>query len=193
MSGRRVRAVAETAQTVIAFAAGAINSDLYRRILPAFAALLVVAAVPILFRVDMPSVAASSILKCYDSAGNYEPCAAQASASLSEFNGRTAQAHQPAALATIALNKQDLITIAVNQQESSTTTTVDQPPDWKTSAPVARRSNMPRRRQAFGRCSIRCFFSALRKKVTHFASVAATEAGSIPAREPREGYRSKNL
>lgn len=198
MSGRRVgRLVAVVAETVIRFAANATNSVQYGKILPAFAALLVVVAVPILFRVDIPSVAANTILKCYDSSGNHEPCAAQASVSLPRFDDRTTGVHQPASWATTALNQQESwTTTALNQQESWTTPAVNQPADWKTSTSAARRSGTPRKHQASAICGrrlLRCFFSALRRKVTHFASDAAVEAGALPTRELREGYRPKNL
>jgi hypothetical protein len=189
MSGRRVgRPVSNPAETVTPIAANATNSVSYRKILlsGAFAALLVVVAASVLFRVDMSSVAASGILKCYDNAGNYEPCVAPASASLSQFIGRTIEAHQPASWTTTALY----------QQDSPATTAVDQPENWKTSAPAARRSGTPRKRPASaisGRRLIPRFFSALRRGVTHLASAAAIESGALPAREPKERYRPKDL
>jgi hypothetical protein len=188
MSGWRVRrAVSDTAQIIITFAANAANSIPYSKILllEAFAALLVVVAVPTLFRADTPSVAANSTLKCYDSAGNYKPCAARAGAFLSRFNGQATGAHQPASWTTTAFYQQDWATI-----------TVDQPANLKTSAPAARRSSTLRKRPALticGRRLIPCFFSALRRGVTHIASVAAIEAGARPGRELKERYRPNDL
>jgi hypothetical protein len=201
MSGRRVGyLVADTAEAVITFAANATNSALYSKILLTFAVLLAVAAVPMLCRIDIPSAAANSILKCYDNTGNYEPCAARAGAPLSRFVGQTVGANQPAGLATIALNQpENLVTTEFNQQQNLTTTTLNpqqspitaavEPADWKTIAPAARRNSTIRERRASTICErrlIRCFFSALRKKVTHFASAAAVEAGSLPTRKLRD-------
>jgi len=142
--------------------------------LGAFASLLAVVAVPILFRADMQSAAANRTLNCYDSGGNYEPCVTRASASPSQFNGRTTGAHQPANWTTTALY----------QQTIWPTNAVDQPVNWTTSAPPARRSSTPGKRPATcGRHLIPCFFSALRRGVTHIASVAATVGQARPARE----------
>jgi hypothetical protein len=69
MSGRRVRRpVSDTAKPIILLAANATNSVRHSKILflGAFAPLLLVVAVPILFRADIPSVAANSTLNCYD-------------------------------------------------------------------------------------------------------------------------------
>jgi hypothetical protein len=88
--------------------------------LGAFASSLVVVAVPILFRADMQSVTANRTLNCYDSAGNYEPCVTRASASPSQFNGRTTGAHQPASWTTTALY----------QQAIWPTNAVDQSANW---------------------------------------------------------------
>ena len=79
MSDRRVRRpVSDAAETVISFAINATNSVPHSKILllGAFAALLVVVAVPILSRADMPP---NRTLKCYDSAGQYQPCVARLS------------------------------------------------------------------------------------------------------------------
>ena len=111
------RPVSNTAKPIIPLAANATNS--VPLFLGAFAPLLVVEAVPILFRADMPSVAANSTLNCYDSAGNYEPCVPLVSASPSQLNGRTTGADQPASWTTSALY----------QQAIWPTTTVDQPAD----------------------------------------------------------------
>lgn len=153
--------------------------------LGAFASLLAVVAVPILFRADMQSAAANRALNCYDSAGNHEPCVTRANTSPSQFSGRTTGAHQPAGWTTTALYQQAIWpTNAVDQSVNWTISAVDQPANRTTSAPPARRSSTPGRRSATcGRHLIPCFFSALRRGVTHIASVAATVGQARPARE----------
>jgi hypothetical protein len=178
MSSRRVsHLVSDAAETVTPFAANTPNSVPRRKILllAALSALLVIAAVPALFWVNRPAVAAHSTLKCYDSAGNHEPCLTQAGASQSRFNGRTTEAQQPANWTTAALE----------QSESWTASAADQPASLTTSAPAARNGHTPRRRPASAICGRRllpCFFSALRKEITHIAYVAA-KVGARPARE----------
>ena len=222
MSARRVRrTVSDAAETIIPFAANATNSVPHSKILHlrvfaallflgAFAALLVVVAVPILSRADMPPVPTSSTLKCYDSAEKYEPCVTQASASQSRFNGRTTgadqaagwtrtalyQAHQPPSWTRTALYQ-------AHQPPSWTRTALyqaHQPPSWTrtalyqahqpanltTSAPAARHSSTSRKHPALAICARRlipCFLSALRRRLTHIASVAATVGQARPARE----------
>jgi hypothetical protein len=175
MGGRRARCpVSDTAATVVRFAAGAANLVPHSKILlsGAFAALLVVAAVPILFRVDMPPVAASSPLKCYDSAGKYEPCLTQAGAPLPRLSERTTEAHQPASWTTTALY----------QQASLATAEPDQPANWTTSAPAAQHSGTPGKRPALcGQRFIPCLFSSLRRGLTRIASAAANVGRSRPA------------
>ena len=199
MSGRQVRRpVSDTAKPIIPLAANATNSVPHSKILflGAFAPLLVVVAVPILFRADMPLVAANSTLNCYDSAGNYEPCVTRASASPSQLNGRTTGAHQPASWTTSALYQQaSWTTTTVDQPANWPTTKVDQPANWTTSAvdqpadrtisaPATRRSSTPAKRPAIcGRRLMPCFFSALRRGLTHIAFVAATVGQARPARE----------
>ena len=152
--------------------------------LGAFAALLMLVVVPILFQIDMPSVAANSTLNCYDSAGNCQPCGAPDGASPSQFNGQTTATYQLAGWTTTALY----------QQAIWPTTTVDQPANWKTSAadqsadlitraPAARRSTPGKRSAVCGRRLIPCFFSAVRRGFTHIASVAATVGRAHPAKE----------
>jgi len=151
-----------------------------------FVPLLVVVAVLILFRADMLSVAANSTLKCYDSAGNHEPCITRAGASLSRSNGRTAGAHQLASWTATALYKQTIWTTpAVDQPANWTTTAVEQPADRTTSAPAARRSSstIGKHPAICRRRLIPCFFSALRRGFTHLAAVAATAGHARPARE----------
>ena len=153
--------------------------------LGAFAPLLVVIVVLILFRADMLLVAANSKLNCYDSAGNYESCVTQASASPSRSNGRTAGAHQLASWTATALYQQAIWTAtAVDQPANWTTNAVDQPADRTTSAPAARRSSTMEKHSAICRRRlIPCFFSALRRGFTHIAAVAATVGHAHSARE----------
>jgi hypothetical protein len=230
MSGQRVRlAVLESAETAIRFAANATSAIWHSKflLLGALAALLVLAAVPILSRADMPSVAANGTLTCYDSAGmpilcrgdrlpvaanralkcnsgagNSQPCLTRASASPS----RAITAHQPADGPTTAPFQQASstptapyqqasdpyqqasetapapyqqptpVTAAPDQQTGSTPAAVVQPANWTTGAPAARRSISLAKRRPSARCrrhSLTCFFSALRRGVTHMASVAA--------------------
>jgi hypothetical protein len=179
MSGQQVRRpISDTAPTVVPFAANATDSVPHSKILlfGAFAALLMVVAVPLLFRVDMPPVAASSTLKCYDSDGHYEPCLMQASASTPRLNDRTTEAHQPASWTTIALY----------QQASWAATELDQPASWTASAPAAQRSTTPGKRPALAICGQRfipCFFSTLRRRLAHIASATAIVGRARPARE----------
>jgi hypothetical protein len=207
MSDRRVRRpVSDAAETVISFAINATNSVPHSKILllgafaallflGAFAALLVVVAVPILSRADMPPnrtlkcydsagqyqpcvarlsradmplMQANSTLKCYDSAGQYQPCVTQARASQSRFNDRTTGADQLASWTTTALYQVDL------------------PANWATSAPVARRSSTLGKRPALATCRRRlipCFLSTLRRGLTRIASVAETVGHARPARD----------
>lgn len=210
MSSQRVgHPASDSTDTVTPFAADAANSVLHSKIVlfGALAALFVVVAVaiscrptipsvtadstlkcydragmPISCRADMPSVAAAnSTLKCYDGAGNYESCVTRAGAP----GLRTTRANQPASWTTTAPYQQ-ATTTAPYQQTSSATIAVVQPANWTTSAPAARRGSPPARRRASAICGrhlIPCFFSALRRGVTHMASVAAIAAGARPARE----------
>jgi len=239
MGGRRVGlAVLDCAETVIRFAANATNSVWHSKIvlLGALGALLVLAAVPILSHADMPSVAASGTLTCYDRAGmpilcradklpvtanttlkcysrtgNYQPCVTQArvwrlrpivarqsagwttSAPYQEANPATAapaqQAsgpYQQASGATAAPDQQARpVTAALEQQASATASPVVLPAYWTPAALAARRTIVPAKRRVVARCrrhSLTCFFSALRRGVTHIASVAAT-MGRPPGRE----------
>ena len=88
MIRRRVSgSVTETAKSIIPFAANATKSVPRSKVLflGMFAPLLAAVAVQILFRADMPSITADGTLNCYDSAGNYEPCATRARASASQL------------------------------------------------------------------------------------------------------------
>jgi hypothetical protein len=199
MSGRRVRRlILDSAETVIAFAADATNSIANRKLLFLGALAPLVVAIPILFRADVPSVAAKGTLSCYDSAGNYEPCVAEASAAPSQFDGRTTEVHQPASWTRTALFQQAIwpttalyqqaiwSTTALYQQGNWPTTVVDQPVSSIASAPVARRGSTSGKSLASAVCRRRfipCFFSALRRKLTHLASVAAGAGQARPAKE----------
>lgn len=158
MSNRRVRR-SGVAEDVIAFAASAANSLSRRKMLliGAASAVLVILAIPIVCGADISSAAANSALKCYDDAGKYEPCATatRASALPSRFLGQSVADHQPT---------------------SPTETARYQPVSWAASAPVARRGSAPAKRPVSSICGrhfIPCFFSTLRKGVTHMASLAA--------------------
>jgi len=184
MSGRRF--VSYAAKPIITLAAKTRNSIPHGKILllGAFAPLLVGIAVPILFRADVPSVTANSTLNCYDSDGNYEPCVTRAGASPSRFNSRTTGTHQPPSWTTTALYQQAIwSTTTFDQPASWTTSAVEQLANSTTSPPAARRSSTQGKRPACGRRLIPCFFSALRRGLTHIASVAATVGQARPARE----------
>jgi hypothetical protein len=161
------RPISDTAETVIPFTRNARNSVPNSKILllGTFVALLVLVAVPIFFRVAIPQVTASSTLKCYDSAGNHEPCLMRASASPPGFDGRTTDhPHQPPSW----------ITTALYQPASWATTALHQPASGTTTAPAAGRSSTLGRRAGFAICRQRfipCFFSALRRRLTHIASL----------------------
>jgi hypothetical protein len=195
MSGQRVRRlVSDTAGIVILFAANATKPVLHSRILlsGAFAASLLVVGVPILFEADVSPVAADGTLKCYDGAGNHEPCATQAntsperfSASPARFNGSTAGALRPPSWTTAALYEQSSWAIAAaDQQPSWTTAEADQSAN-PTSAPIVRHGGGRwGRHQASASCRrhlIPCFLATLRRGLTHIASAAASAAR--PARE----------
>lgn len=177
MSNQRVQPpVSETTETATVCAI-ATRSVQHRKILVlgTFATLLVAIAVPVLFTADRPSVAANSTLKCYDRAGNDEPCGTRAGAAPPRLNGRANVAHRTS-----------WITTALYHPETWQAPALDQAADGTTNAPAARRSIAPRKRLALAVCRRRfipCFFSALRKGVTHLASVAATVGQARPVRE----------
>lgn len=213
MSGRGVRrSGSETAESVIRLAANARKSLPRSKILlsGAFAGLVVAVALPALFVAGVPPVAADGTLKCYDRAGNYEPCVTQANVSPARLaarstedrttesrttEGRSPVAVQPPSWTTIALYQQSNWETAVhqqvnwgtpvNQQESWTTSESEQPAN-STSAPVGRRTVRWGKRQAMAACRrhlIPCIFTTLRKGLTHIASAAASLAQPRPARE----------
>ena len=172
------RSISDTAEAIISFAPNARNSVPNSKLLllGTFAALLVLVAVPIFFRVAIPQVTASSTLKCYDSAGNHEPCLMHASASQSRFDDRTTDhPHQPPSWIPSALYQPaSWTTTALYQPASWATTALHQPASWTTTAPAAGRSSTPGRRAVFATCRQRfipCFFSALRRRLTHIASL----------------------
>ncbi len=144
MSGRQVRRpVSDTAKPIIPLAANATNS--VPLFLGAFAPLLVVVAVPILFRADMPSVAANSTLNCYDSAGNYEPCVPRAECvpiTIKWPNNRgpsTSKLDNKRALSTSNLaNNYSRSTSKLDNKRSRSTSR-----SRTISAPAARRSSTP--------------------------------------------------
>jgi hypothetical protein len=174
-----MRSISDTAETVIPFALNAKNSVPNSKVLflGTFAALLVLVAVPTFFRVAIPQVTASSTLKCYDSAGNHEPCLMRASAAPLRFDGRTTDhPPQPPSWITAALYQPaSWTTTALYQPASWATTALHQPASLITTAPATGHSSTPGRRAGFAVCRQRfipCFFSALRKRLIHIASVA---------------------
>jgi hypothetical protein len=178
MGARRVRRrVCDMAAVVIGFAATAAQSVRHRKIvlLGALAALLMVAAVPILSFANLPKGAATSTLKCYDTVGNYESCATRTSATTSQPDGRTNVPHR----------LPGWITTALYQEATPAPGAVEQPANEATSAPAARRASAPRKHiaSACSRRVIPCFFSALRRGVTHIASAAANLSQARSARE----------
>lgn len=189
-----VRRYLFAAKTGVALAADAASSFLHSKlhskilIFGALAASLAVAAVPILSGSDMPRVTANGTLKCYGSAGNYEPCVTSGSApalqlisrttpadpSPSRLNGRTTPADAPASWTATTLYQQ------------ARWATADQPANWETSPPAPQRSTMPAKHAASPACRrklLPCFFSALRRGLTHIASAAANLGQVRPARE----------
>jgi len=144
VSARRARRpVSDMAKPIMLIAVNSTNSISHSKIrfLGASALLVAVAAVPISFRADRPSVKANSTLNCYDSAGNYEPCAMPASVSPPQFNEGTTEAHRPARWTTTALYQQAIwSTTVVDQPAIWTTSTVDHPANSTTSTSAARRS-----------------------------------------------------
>jgi hypothetical protein len=185
----------------IPLAANALNSVSHSRfrLLVVVAALLVIVAIPILCAPDvssaagdgtltcydsagnsifcrsrMPMLTANSTLKCYDSAGRYESCATLASTPLSENNDPTIGNDQPATVTTTASYREPNPTFAPANQSTN----------WAASAPTALPASAPEKRRAAAACGRRlipCFFSALRRGVTHVALVASRH-GARPAR-----------
>lgn len=177
MNGRPVRPSGSgAAETAIPPAAPATHSVLQSKILPlgAFAALLMVAAILILF---MPSGAGNSTLRCYDSAGNYEPCGTQASAPPAQAHSRTAQLHRTPSWIVAALYRPNWET------PTWETPAVEQPVNSAASVPAAHRSTKKHPAPACGRRLMPCFFSAVRRGIIHLASAAGTIGQARPARE----------
>ena len=144
--------------------------------LAAFATFLVVVVASLLFRATVPSLTADSTLKCYDSAGNHEPCATRATTSQTQFNDRASGIHQPPSWTATALYQQTIWpTAALDRSAIWPATAVDEPADSTDSA-AAYRSSTPVKRPASVSCRRRlvpCFFFALRRGLTQIASVAA--------------------
>ena len=166
---------------------------------------------PILCRGDKLLVAAGRTPKCYSSAGNYQPCVTRANVSPSRttavhqsavapttapyqeasaaaaapYEEASAPSQQPSGAPAAPSRQPTPVTVAPDQRASAMPPADVQPANWTTSAPAARPGSVPARRHAAARCrrhSLTCFFTALRRGVTHFASVAAT-MGRPPGRE----------
>lgn len=202
MIRRRVkqRPVSDAAESVLRYAAKATKSLPRTKILlsGAFATLIVAVAVPILF-VAAP-VAADGTLKCYDRAGNYEPCVTQVtqvSTPPSRSNDQPIAVPRPPSWTKIALYQQanwaasaiDLpaswTTAAADQPTNETTAAVDQPA-ISTGAPVGRRNAKWAKHQASLACKrhlLPCIFSTVRNGLTHIASAAASLVQPRPAKE----------
>lgn len=167
MSNREVRRPGSaTAETSVPPAAPATHSALQIKILPlgAFAALLTVAATLILL---IPSGPGNSTLKCYDSAGNYEPCGTQASASPVRSESRTAAVHRaPSWIGTALYN--------LSSEKPNWEAASEQPVNSAINAPAARRTTRKHLASVCGRRLMPCLFSAVRRGITHLASAAGT-------------------
>jgi hypothetical protein len=177
MSSRRLRlaVVSETADAIIRFAAQATTRVRHSKTLLSggIAALFVLAAIPLLLQPDQPSVAANSTLKCYDNAGNVEPCGTRAAAPAPRIRERTAEAHPLASWIGTALYRPQAWQTAEVAQEPG------QEANLQANPAPARRAAAPRKHLASPVCRrhlVPCFFSALRKGVTHLASLAASGA-----------------
>ena len=173
-----VRRYRSAAEAVIGFAAKAASSVLHSKILcsGAAAALLAIAAVPLFSGKNTPPVTANGTLRCYGDAGNYEPCVTAARASPLQLNSRTIAADPPASWTTTVLYQQARWAIAA----------ADEPANRETSPAVSPRSNTPAKHAASPACRrklIPCFFSALRRGLTHIASAAVNLGQARPARE----------
>lgn len=190
--------VSDAAENVIPFAASAANWLSHGKILlvGAATALLVISAIPIISGADTPLAAGHRALQCYDSAGNYVLCrtdkpSVSANNALKCYDG--AGIYQPCVSATRAgaAPPRDLGQIATDHQPPSPTVTARyQPASVATSAPAARRGNSPGKHRVSSICGRRlipCFFSTLRKGVTHMASLAAMHgARSASTRNPKD-------
>ncbi len=120
-----VRRSLSAAEAVVGLAANAASFPLHSKILlsGAGAALLAVAAVPLLSGSEMPPVTANGTLRCYGSAGNYEPCATPASASPLQLNIRKTAVDPPASWTTTVLYR----------QARWSTAAADEPANWEAS------------------------------------------------------------
>ena len=207
MSGRRLRDPAsDTAAPVVASAVQATHSLPSKKTLrfgasAALAALVVAISAVTFFRADMPSVAADSTLKCLDRFGHYEPCVAQASPPPSRPNEPTAGTQRPASSTTAsaptppkaswaatALYKPTSWTATTATQQTSWTTAAAEPPaDSAATAPTDPRATTPPKRATAScrRRAVACFFTALKKKLTHIATAVAA------AGQPKPGTRER--
>lgn len=179
-----MRPASAATATVVPPAAPAAHSVLHSKILPlgGFAALLIVAASLILL---MPSGAGNSALKCYDRGGNAEPCGTHASAAPARFSGSTAQVRRPlgwiaSALYQLAAERPGWETAAVDPPVNAT---ANAPVNSAANAPAARRSGRKHLASVCGRRLMPCFFSAVRRGITHLASAAGTMGQTRQARE----------
>ena len=184
MTDRPVRRPgSDPAEPVTPPPAQATHSVLHSKILPlgAFAALLTVAAVLILL---MPSGAGNSTLKCYDSAGNYEPCVTRASAASARSHHRAAQVSRPswikAALYEPSWEKAIWESPTADQPVNAA---AGEPVNSAASIPVARHTSKKHLASACSRRLMPCFFSAVRRGFTHLASTAGAMGPPRYARE----------
>ena len=183
MTGRPVRHPgSDPAEPVAPPPAHASHSVLHSKILPlgAFAALLTVAAVLILL---MPSGAGNSTLKCYDRAGNYEPCVTRAGASPARSDGVTAQIHRPPGWIKAALYEPSWEKPIWETPDQPINATAGAPANSIASVPAARRTGRKHVASACGRHLMPCFFSAVRRGITHLASTAGAMGPTRSARE----------
>jgi hypothetical protein len=183
MTARPVRRPgSDPAQPVAAPPAHTPHSALHSKILPlgAFAALLTAAAVLILL---MPSGAGNSTLKCYDRAGNDEPCVTRANTAAARPDGATARVHRPPGWIKAALYEPSWEKPIWETPDQPVNATAGAPANSIASVPAARRAGKRRLASACGRHLMPCFFSAVRRGITHLASTAGAMG---PARSARE-------
>ncbi len=182
MSGAPVRQrVSHAADTVIAFFADATHSFPLAlplgKMLPsaALAALFGLVASPI----DMPSLMATSTLRCYDSFGHREACLTQADAARPRLEGRTSGPSQPASSTPTAPSQPASWAMAAPYRQPVWAAAVD-PAMWPPSQPAAPRSTPKRSASAACRRNVLpCFLSTLGRGISNIASAVA-HAGASP-------------
>lgn len=182
MSGPEVRRPGSaTTETSVPPAAPGTHSALQSKVLPlgAFAALLTAAAILILL---IPSGPGNSTLQCYDGAGNYEPCGTQASASPARSESQTAAVHRAPSWIATALYKPSAEKPSAEKPNWEAAGT-EQLVNSAISAPTARRTTRKHLASACGRRLMPCFFSAVRRGITHLASAAGAIGQARPPRE----------